>query len=376
MYPLRMDGCGEYNSFVLLETDDAAARLAAIVKSSDDAIISKDLSGTITSWNTAAERLFGYTAAEVVGKSIHIIIPIDRRAEEDYVLAQVRAGVGVDHFETVRRRKDGTFVDISLTVSPILSATGEIIGASKIARDITEARRLRRQVEEASRAKDEFLALLSHELRTPLNTVLGYAMMLQHGNLPSDQQMKAAAAIGRNASALMRLVNDVFDTAAIIAGKMQLDLAPCDLSAVVADAVESIRPTAAAKGLTLEASASTGLLVSGDADRLRQVLWNVLSNAVKFTPAGGVRVTARPDGADAHVLVEDTGIGLLPEAIPRIFQRFWQADGRQTGEHGGLGLGLALARYLVELHGGRIAASSPGRGLGTTFEIRLPLQKR
>jgi PAS domain S-box-containing protein len=358
---------------VQVQADDSAARLAAIVKSSDDAIVSKDLNGIIMSWNAAAERLFGYTAAEAVGRSIHLIIPEERRDEEDFVLSRVRAGVGVDHFETVRRRKDGTLLDISLTVSPVFGPNGEIIGASKIARDITEAKRLRREVEEASRAKDEFLAVLSHELRTPLNTVLGYAMLLQRGDLSPDDQKRAAAAIGRNADALMRLVNDVFDTSAIVTGKLRLQTGPCDLSSIVSDAVEIVRPDAEAKGLALQIAIESGLVISCDANRLRQALWNILSNAVKFTGAGQVSVTAARDGHAARVSIEDTGVGLAPESIPRVFERFWQADTTHTREHGGLGLGLALARQFIELHGGRISVSSPGLGNGTTFEIRLPL---
>jgi PAS domain S-box-containing protein len=361
---------------VLTQTDDSAARLAAIVRSSDDAIVSKDLTGRITSWNAAAERLFGYTAEEAVGRHIHLIIPSDRRQEEDYVLAQVKAGVGVDHFETMRQRKDGTLIDISLTVSPIRAANGEIIGASKIARDITESKRMRRELEDANRAKDEFLAVLSHELRTPLNTVIGYAMMLQRGDLPSEHMTKAVAAIGRNADALMRLVNEVFDTSAIVTGKLRLDVSPCDLSGLLHDVIDGIRPAAEAKGLELQLAVDRGLIVMGDANRLRQVLWNLLSNAIKFTTEGYIRVSARRDGARAHVSVEDTGIGIQPESIPLLFQRYWQGDRTVTREHGGLGLGLALARHFMEMHGGEITATSEGLGRGATFHIRVPLLAR
>ncbi len=164
---------------------DIESRLAAIVASSDDAIVSKDLDGVILTWNNGAERIFGYMADEAVGKSIRIIIPADRQAEEDNVLARIRAGLTVDHFETVRRHKDGHAIDVSVTVSPVRNRAGEIVGASKIARDVSEQRRLRAVADEASRLKDEFLAVLSHELRTPLNTVLGYARMLRR----EDQRM-------------------------------------------------------------------------------------------------------------------------------------------------------------------------------------------
>src|SRR6516165_10824273 len=159
--------------------EDTESRLAAIVSSSDDAIVSKDLNGTVQTWNLGAERIFGYTAKEIIGKSIRIIIPADRQSEEDFVLSKVRRGLMVDHFETVRQRKDGTLIDVSVTVSPLRNTNGEIIGASKIAREITEQRRLRAAAEEASRLKDEFLTVLSHELRTPLNAVLGYSRMLR-----------------------------------------------------------------------------------------------------------------------------------------------------------------------------------------------------
>ncbi|HWJ55921.1 MAG TPA: PAS domain S-box protein, partial [Vicinamibacterales bacterium] len=188
-----------------------AFRLAAIVSSSDDAIIGKDLNGYIQSWNRAAEKLFGYTAEEAIGRNITMLIPEDRLHEEAEVLARIRAGFPVEHFETVRRHKDGQLLSISLTVSPIRDAADRIIGASKIARDVTEQRRLQDQADEASRLKDEFLAVLSHELRTPLNTVLGYARMLRRDDKRMNAEMHARAleALERNAETLTRLVNDV-----------------------------------------------------------------------------------------------------------------------------------------------------------------------
>ena len=211
--------------------DETAARLASIVESSDDAIISKDLNGYITSWNSAAERMFGYTPAEMVGRHITTIIPIERRSEEDHVINEIRHGRRVGHFETVRCRKDGSLIDVSLTVSPIHASDGHVIGASKIARDITEQKRLQQAAAEASRAKDEFLATLSHELRTPLNTVLGYTQMLQSGTLHQAGLEKALEAISRNGEALTRLVNDVLDVSRIVTGKMQLNLERSDLAA-------------------------------------------------------------------------------------------------------------------------------------------------
>lgn len=351
---------------------DPAAWLAAIVASSEDAIISKDLDGVIQTWNRGAERIFGYTATEAIGKPIAIIIPADRLDEEKTVLARVRAGETVDHFETIRRRKDGTAVHISLTVSPIHGGSG-IIGASKIARDISEQYRLREEAEEASRLKDEFLATLSHELRTPLNTVVGYTSMLERGLIGETQRTRAVQVIHRNAQALTRLVGDLLDASRIISGKIRLDVRQCDVSALVGEAVENIRPSAEAKGIALDAAVPAAISLHGDRDRLRQVLWNLLSNAVKFTPSRGqiqVRLSAEPDSV--RVAVRDTGIGVAPEALPYIFQRFFQAEAGQSRDHGGLGLGLALSRSFVELHGGRIGATSAGPGRGTEVWIELP----
>jgi PAS domain S-box-containing protein len=356
------------------DRDELSARLAAIVASSDDAIVSKDLRGIILTWNRGAERLFGFTAEEAIGRHITLIIPEERHAEEDHVLAQVIAGIGIDHYETVRRRKDGALVDISLTVSPIRGADGKIFGASKVARDITEQKRLRHALEEANRAKDQFLAMLSHELRTPLNSVLGYTAMLRSHTLPKDQQAKALEVIERNTVALSQLVNDLIETSRITTGKLRLNLQPSDVGLLVQEAIESVRPAFEAKGLQFESEILANQIINGDPDRLRQVFWNVLSNAVKFTPAGGrVTVSVAPVDQSVRISVQDTGIGLTPESLTAVFQRFWQATGGDTGEHGGLGLGLALARHFVELHGGQITAHSPGLGKGATFEILLPV---
>jgi PAS domain S-box-containing protein len=351
-----------------------ALRLAAIVASSDDAIISKDLNGVVQSWNQAAERMFGYTADEAIGRLISdLIIPEERKDEEFEVLSRIRAGLSVDHYETVRHRKDGSALEISLSVSPIRSASGKIVGASKIARDITERNRLQRELEQANRAKDEFLATLSHELRTPLNAILGYARILGE-RLADPQSRRAANIIERNAQALTQLVSDVLDVSAISAGKTRLDLAPCDLVKVLEEALAVVAPTADAKGVALvQDLPSEPVEILGDARRLQQVFWNILLNAVKFTPNGG-RVTAvlvlRP--TEVAVTVIDTGIGIEPDFLPRVFQRFSQA----ARHYGGIGIGLALVRHLVELHGGSVSAHSEGPGHGATFEVVIPRRPR
>jgi PAS domain S-box-containing protein len=713
-----------------IPSDAAALRLAAIVQSSDDAIVSKDVNGIITSWNQAAERMFGWTAEEVVGRSIRIIIPADRQAEEDHVLSRIVRGETVDHFETIRQRKDGSLFPISVTISPIRDKTGHVIGASKIARDITqrvqmeaaladaeatradlhqrllalvaasgsllgspriedvlrsivqlaakgvaadayavwrldpvrrawhmashsglsekfassmiafyagepvhalritepitaedvnavgmlESRRgayaeegirsmlavplasqgtahatlvfyfrephrfksveietarafgnlagaalqradlhaqqehrerqalflaraaaalagsldyrqtlrtlawlavpqiadwcvvdmvtesgsqerlavahsdpARLQLAEefqrkypsdpnassgvpnvlrtgrsvlveqltdemveaaavsseqrtdvhalgitsymivplrtrrgiagaitfvsaesqrrfteadlrfaetvadraavaienawafeearaANRLKDEFLAMLSHELRTPLNAMLGYTRMLKTGAVPDDRRESALSVIERNGTMLAQILEDLLDVSRIVSGKMQLEVRPVDVRQVIIDALGTVRPAADAKEISIRAHLDTaGLALSADRDRLQQVLWNLLNNAVKFTPPGGIiTVDAKAGPKDVEISVADTGRGIPPAFLPHVFERFVQGDTRLGREHRGLGLGLSIARNIVEMHGGTISAESEGEGRGSVFRITLP----
>jgi PAS domain S-box-containing protein len=358
-----------------------ARRLAAIVESSDDAIVSKNLDGTITSWNRAAEKMFGYTAEEQIGRSILTIIPEDREHEEQEVIAKIKRGEIVDHYETVRRRKDGSLFPISLTISPIRDGSGTIVGASKIARDITERQRAaeaidhaRRQAEEANRLKDEFLATLSHELRTPLNALVGFTRMLRSGVVQPDQQERAFEILERNASLLTRLVDDMLDVSGIVSGKTKLDVQQIDMPKLIEQSIAIITPTAAAKGVQIQVSIDRDVpKVSGDPDRLQQVLWNLLANAVKFTPHGGrvrLQLTRLPDSVE--IIVKDSGSGIPASFLPFVFDRFRQANRQSSGGQGGLGLGLAICRHLVELHGGTITAASAGEGMGATFRVLLP----
>jgi PAS domain S-box-containing protein len=355
--------------------DPAAQRLAAIIASSDDAIISKNLQGIIETWNKAAERMFGYPANEVIGRSITIIIPDDRRQEETDVLAHISRGESVDHFETIRRRKDGTLIEISLTVSPIRTRDGTIIGASKIARDITEQNQLRRRLEEADRLKDEFLATLSHELRTPLNAILGYARILRGTDVDAERLNRGLEIVERNATALNQLVADVLDVSRIVAGKVRLNVQPCDLPTIASHATEAVGPAVAAKSLELKTVIDPGAgPVAGDPDRLQQAFWNLLSNAVKFTPKHGrILVHLARVNSQVEFTVTDSGIGIAPGFAPHVFDRFRQGDSGSSREFGGLGLGLALVRHFVELHGGTVEARSEGLGKGATFRIALPI---
>ena len=371
------------------ESQDRLAReLAAIVETSDDAIVSKDLQSTIRSWNRGAERIFGYSAEEMIGRSIRTIIPEERWSEEDEVLRQLRQGNRVDHFETIRRRKDGSEVPVSLTISPIHSASGSVIGASKIARDITERRQAeaeraqllereqqaRAEIERAGRMKDDFLAVLSHELRTPLNAVMGYTQLLTSGALQGDDVAHAYQAIQRNAQAQARLVESLLDLSRVLAGKLELNSEALDLSSVVAQAVDALRPEALKRHISLELVDASGIRVFADAARLQQVFWNLLSNAIKFTPAGGrVMVRMEVDADDVSVRVEDNGHGIPASLLPFVFDRFKQGEGESARSRSGLGLGLALVREMVHAHKGTVTAESAGEGRGSTFIVRLPL---
>jgi PAS domain S-box-containing protein len=555
----------------------AQQQLAAIVESCEDAIISWNLDGIIISWNRGAEYLYGYTADEAIGSPITLIVPPDRMAEDQDLVARIRDGRPMEHIETVRRRKDGADINVSITASPIRDASGAIVGGSKIARDITEQQRAARirdellareqraladavaardrleflaevsalltssldyqitldravhvalprlgdycnvlvendhgvlehvacahvvgdkepalrdlvhrlvespdrlnvptfskgvmrtgrpvivnhaaitialadleathlspdllargealrpyayvgvplfvrgrpigvmsfgtgelesrreyspvdltlveefarrvslaienarlfkQADELNRLKDEFLATLSHELRTPLAAVLGWARMLVNGQLDADKTRRALQAIERNAQAQVQLVDDILDVARGMAGNLRLNIQPIDVVAVTHRSVEAIAPAAAAKHIDLRVQAPAPVAVAGDAGRLQQVVWNVLSNAVKFTDVGGrITIDVAARNGHAEVEVSDSGVGIPPAFLPYVFDKFRQADGSLTRQHGGLGLGLAIARHLVELHGGSIEACSDGEGRGATFLIRLP----
>ncbi|HJQ31088.1 MAG TPA: PAS domain S-box protein [Pyrinomonadaceae bacterium] len=625
--------------------DVAAHWLKAVIDSADDAVITKTLEGVITSWNPGAQRVFGYTADEAIGKPVTMLIPEDHIDEEPTILSRIRAGERIEHYETVRRRKDGTLIDISLTVSPIRDSEGHILGASKIARDIsprkraeralaqiseesgrlrrlydtalsntpdlvyvfdregrfiyaneallatwgktweeaagkrclelgyepwhaamhereirevvatrsplrgevpftgTQGRRVyeyifapvfgadgeveavagttrditdrkrmeeererligqlewersrlsylftkapafiatmrgpehiiemtnpaylrlvgrrevvgkparealpevagqgffelldgvyetgepfegremlltvqgergaleerfidfvyqpikeadgtvsgvfahgvditeqvmaRRQSEEANRLKDEFLATVSHELRTPLTAILGWAHMLRTGQYAFDARAGAALeTIERNARAQAQIIEDLLDVSRIITGKLRLDVRAVAPDSFIDAAVEAVRPAAEAKGVRVQKLMDAGLVsVSGDPVRLQQVVWNLLSNAIKFTPSGGrVQIRMERAGSQIEIAVGDTGAGIAPDFLPHVFDRFRQADGRTTRRHGGLGLGLAIVRHLVELHGGTVRAESEGEGHGSTFTVTLP----
>ncbi|HWG75844.1 MAG TPA: ATP-binding protein [Steroidobacteraceae bacterium] len=362
------------------------ATLGAIVDSSDDAIISKSLDGTIQSWNAAAQRIFGWTAEEAVGHSINLIIPPDRLEEERRILETLARGERISHFETTRMSRDGQLLAVSLTVSPIRNAAGEVIGASKIARDIGERKHAERMLQQreqelrdSNQRKDEFLAMLAHELRNPLAPI-GYATELLARTRIGDQ--RALAAVGmlkRQSAQLTRLVDDLLDVSRITQGRIQLRREPVDVAAVIGQAVETVQPQLREKRheLSVMASSYGALYVDGDFARLVQCVGNILTNATKYTDAGGeIRLRTRADAQAVVIEITDNGSGIAPELMPRIFDLFVQSERTLDRAQGGLGVGLALVKRLVEMHQGQISARSEGIGRGSTFEIRLPRIER
>ena len=561
------------------ELEQVRNHLAAVVRYSDDAIVSKTLEGIVTSWNAGAERLFGYTAEEMIGQSILKVIPEELRFEEEHILAKLRAGELLERYETVRIRKDGGRVEISLTVSPIRDAAGKVVGAAKVAHDISTRRATERAREEEASAlaalnafgnaivqqidldkivqmvtdaateltgaqfgaffhnvsdgskesywlytlsgapreafekfpmprntdvfrptfhgegvvrsddirkdprygknapycgmpeghlpvcsylavpvksghgdvigglffghpkpgvfgdraervavgiaaqaaaamanaelirtlreqraelkrtateraqlleseraarseaerlghmKDEFLATLSHELRTPLNAIQGWAMLLKQPALTPEDARRGAETIERNVRAQAQIVNDLLDMSRIISGKIHLEVQPLYLHDAIRNAIEAVRQSAAAKRVRIQPMLDSTIgLVRGDPNRLQQVLWNLLSNAVKFTPPEGrIQVVLERVNSHVEIMVEDTGIGIRPEFLPFVFDRFRQADPSTTRRYGGLGLGLSIVKNLVELHGGSVRVKSAGENQGTTFIVALPI---
>ncbi len=245
----------------------------------------------------------------------------------------------------------------------------------KLAQLLVRERTARADAEKANRLKDEFLATLSHELRTPLNAVIGWSRILKAGRLDNESSAHAIEVIERNAWAQKQIIEDILDVSRVITGKLQLHLGPVDLVSVVNAALDAVRPALEAKDIRVETHYQAELkIIAGDVDRLQQVVWNLLSNASKFTPAGGVvGVRVSQDETYAQIEVSDTGPGIAPEFLPHVFERFRQADGSTTRTHGGLGLGLAIVRHLVELHGGVIGAENMISGSGATFTVKLPL---
>jgi PAS domain S-box-containing protein len=364
--------------------EEVRARLAAIVESSQDAIISKTLEGVIRTWNAGAERLFGHSAEEAAGRSITLIIPPDRLDEEQEILARLSRGERIEHYETVRLARDGRRLDVSLTVSPLRDSEGRVIGASKIARDVTERKRVEAALQEAvaalreaDRHKDEFLALLAHELRNPLAPLRAGLQIMRMAADDAALVARTRDMMDRQLSHMVRLIDDLLDISRISRNKMELRRSRVLLADVVSSAVETARPVLEAAGHELAVSLpAEPVHLDADLTRLAQVFGNLLHNSSKYTERGGhIWLTATVDGELLVVAVRDDGIGIPAAAFPSIFDMFSQVDRSTERSRGGLGIGLALVKGLVEMHGGSVEAASPGPGRGSTFTVRLPVLK-
>ncbi len=351
------------------------AQLSAIVESCDDAIVGKSLDGTITSWNRGAERLYGYTAEEAIGRNVRMLT--DGPADElERCLEMVRRGEKVEHVQSERVRKDGSRVDVSLTISPIWDHDGELVGVSSIARDVTPLVVAQRELETAARRREQFLAMLSHELRNPLAAVLNATNLMSEARFEGATVEKCHHVVGRQASHMARLLDDLLDVSRITHGKFELRKQDLDLRGPIEAAIESTAPLLGERQIELRiALPGAPVLVRGDASRLQQVVVNLLSNAASYSPAGAA-VELRLEGAEgwAQLQVSDRGIGIAPEMLGKIFELFVQVEQRLDRPRGGLGVGLSLARSVIELHGGAIEAFSDGPGSGSRFVVRLPLQ--
>jgi PAS domain S-box-containing protein len=370
---------------------EAQRRTTAIVDTALDAVISMDHRGAITEFNPAAVRMFGYTREAALGRDLaELLIPPNlRQAHRDGLNRYLTSGISTlinRRFETTGRRADGHEFPVEIAIARVLgdaqpTFTGFVRDLTTRVRAEQEREQLlvreataRSEAEAANRAKDEFLATLSHELRTPLNAIVGWTHMLLDGSMDDASARRALHVIARNAKLQAQLVADILDVSRIITGGVRLDVSPLDLGGVIDAALDAVRPAADAKQVTLRATiGEDARSIDGDAQRLQQVVWNLLSNAVKFTPAGGeVRVELSDASDRILIVVQDDGVGIAPDFLPHVFERFRQADGSTSRQHGGLGLGLAIVRHLVELHGGTVRAESAGPSHGSRFTVELP----
>jgi PAS domain S-box-containing protein len=372
---------------------EAHQRLTFHVDNSPLAVIEWDSEARVSRWSESAERLFGWKAHEVIGKHVgdwHFVFDEDVDA-----VAQVthRQHQGAELLGLQRNRnytKDGSILYCEWYNSVLHDEQGNLVSVLSLVLDVTarklaeeersallvRERDLRKQAEEADRLKDEFLATLSHELRTPLTSILGWSTLIRNGEVDREENLdRALEIIERNARSQARLIDDLLDVSRIITGHLQLDVRPLNVAPVVEAASEALRPAADAKGIQVTMALDPeSCLVSGDPNRLRQVIWNLLMNAIKFTPRGG-RVNLRLQCIEtgARLTVSDTGDGIGADFLPYVFHRFRQEEGSLSRKAGGLGLGLAVVRHIVELHGGSVSAKSAGPGQGSTFTVDLPL---
>lgn len=355
-----------------VEIENAALRLATIVETSDDAIVSKDLDGTIRSWNAGAERIFGFSAEEAIGNSIRIIIPAERQSEEDAVLEALRNGRKVDHFETVRQRKDGTLIDISLTVSPVKDRSGRIIGASKIARDIT----LRKSAEEAFRhsvaLKDEFLSLVSHELRTPVSVIVGGAKLLRHrgSSLGKEDRDQVIADLEYHGTRLQEVIEHLL-LLTRIDSDAELMQELVHVEHVTREVVGDLLHRSPDRTIQVKSLGPLPIAI-GSIPLTKILIENLAGNALKYSPPDSVVEInlSSPTPTSVEIEVLDDGIGLTPGDMEHLFSPFFRSRAAQD-RASGMGLGLAVCKKIVESLGGQISAR-PRPGGGACFTATLP----
>ncbi len=355
-------------------SEEAAQHLANLVQDSDDGILGKDLDGRILSWNGGAENLFGYSAEEVLGRHVAMLVAENRRQEQARLLAHVRRGRYVSDLETVRLRKDGTPVHVSLTLSPIHDASGHLVGSSSILRDISERKRAEEAARQANRVKNDFLANISHELRTPLSGIIGTARMLGEIELPQAAR-ELVEIVSSTSDALLRVIDDVLDFSKVEAGELTLETRDFRLLEPLQKVVDLLSLTAQDKGIELVLDVAEGLpkALRGDPSRLRQVLYNLVGNAVKFTQSGRVDLHVEGERLEGEEIVlrftvSDTGIGIGNQTREKLFTPFVQADTSTSRRYGGTGLGLAISQEIVQRMGGEIEVESiPGEGSTFTF---------
>ena len=373
-------------------------RFRLLVEGVDDyAIFMLDPNGYVMTWNSGAQRIKGYSADEIIGQHFSKFYPSDA-LEGGWPEHELQVATETGRFveDGWRIRKDGTRFWANVTITALRDGGGQLHGFAKLTRDLSERKRTealeadgaqREQMLEAERSariaaqraarmKDEFLATLSHELRTPLNSILGWTQVLRRQGTPKPEDFqRGMEVIERNTRAQTQLIEDLLDLSRIMSGRVRLDVQQTAIIDVVRGAMESAEPTAQTKGVRLEGILDPrGGIVSGDPGRLQQIVWNLLNNGIKFTPKGGkVQVVLQRIDSHIEISVSDTGIGIAATFLPYVFDRFSQKDSSTTRSQGGLGLGLAISKQLVELHGGSLHAKSPGEGQGATFIVNLPL---
>ena len=354
---------------------ESTARYAALIETMPQCVLALRPSGEPWFCNSVWQSYAGLDLPATVARGWELVHEDDRLAARQQWNRARRAGEPAQGELRLRRARDGVYRWQLVHVMPQRDGHGALGGWIITATDVHDEKEARHEVERASRAKDEFLATVSHELRNPLNAILGWTRMLRAGKLDAERAARALETIERNATMQASLVEDILDVSRIITGKLVLKVGAVDLCAVVSSALETVRLAADAKQIRVDLDLDDRLdLAAGDPERLQQVVWNLLSNAIKFTPRGGtVEVRTRRDGEQVELSVRDDGQGIAPDFLPFVFDRFRQADSTSTRVHGGLGLGLAIVRHLVELHGGTVAVASEGLGKGATFTVRLPL---